>query len=364
MILHTYYARRFLSSFAVVFGAFAAIAFLTGLIEQIGELSGRADGIWPLIWLALLKMPQTLYQILPLIVVLGSVTLFLSLARASELVVSRAAGQSASRALIGPSVVVLLIGMLAVAAGNPIVAATAKAYEARRAEISGEIGQVAAVGPGGLWLREGSPEGHRVIRAAHASQDGTLLSGVSLHLFDKSGQPQSRIEAATARLGDSQWILTGTKSWPLTAPAPERAAVTQQVLTLPSRLTAEGIREGFGAPSSMPIWELPGFIRELSEAGFSARRHLLWLHSELAQPVFMLAMLTMAAGLTMGHQRGARTGLRVLTAVMLGFGLYFVRNFAMVLGENGQLPPVMAAWAPPVAAWMLAYGMLLQREDG
>ena len=48
----------------------------------------------------------------------------------------------------------------------------------------------------------------------------------------------------------------------------------------------------------------------------------------------------------------------------LGFTLYFVRNFAQILGENGQIPILLAAWAPPVAAILLPLGLLLHLEDG
>ena len=34
------------------------------------------------------------------------------------------------------------------------------------------------------------------------------------------------------------------------------------------------------------------------------------------------------------------------------------------MGENGQLQPLLAAWVPPVAAVLLALGLVLQMEDG
>lgn len=54
----------------------------------------------------------------------------------------------------------------------------------------------------------------------------------------------------------------------------------------------------------------------------------------------------------------------VLTAVLLCFGLFFLRNFAQILGENGQIPAILAAWAPPMAAIGAALGFLLHLEDG
>ena len=59
-----------------------------------------------------------------------------------------------------------------------------------------------------------------------------------------------------------------------------------------------------------------------------------------------------------------RTGLSILSAVLLGFALYYVRNFAQVMGENGQLSPILAAWIPPVASVLLAENVIVRVNDG
>jgi lipopolysaccharide export system permease protein len=66
----------------------------------------------------------------------------------------------------------------------------------------------------------------------------------------------------------------------------------------------------------------------------------------------------------MRHTRFGRTGQMVMAALGMGFGIYFIRNFAQILGENGQIPVVLAAWSPPVAAILLSLGLLLHLEDG
>ncbi|NND42757.1 MAG: LptF/LptG family permease, partial [Silicimonas sp.] len=98
--------------------------------------------------------------------------------------------------------------------------------------------------------------------------------------------------------------------------------------------------------------------------GFSARIHRTFLHMELALPILLVAMVLVGAGFTMRHTRFGRTGMMVMFALMLGFSLYFIRNFAAILGENGQIPVLMAAWGPPVAAVLLPLGLLLHLEDG
>ncbi|MBE0412868.1 LPS export ABC transporter permease LptG [Yoonia sp.] len=364
MILHRYFARRFMMTFAGIFGVFFIIMTFLDLVEQLRRYASTEASFSDIVVLTMLNVPKGIYGILPLIMILTAIGLFLSLARSSELVVTRAAGRSALRALLAPLSVALVIGVAAVAAFNPIVASTSKQFEMRVNAIRGET-SVLSISASGLWLRQGTSEGQTVIRAQNANLDGTALRNVSFMTFSPDGRPSQRIEAASAQLITGSWTLSNAKIWDLqTAPLPEASATRRDQLSVPSSLTPDQIRDSFGTPSSIPIWELPAFIDRLHTAGFSAQRHLVWFHTELALPVFLVSMVMIGASFTLRHQRGGRTGLMVMFAILLAFVIYFIRNFALVLGENGQLPAVLAAWAPPLAAVGLSLGFLLHHEDG
>ncbi|MDW3116707.1 MAG: LptF/LptG family permease [Roseovarius pacificus] len=136
-------------------------------------------------------------------------------------------------------------------------------------------------------------------------------------------------------------------------------------MPVPSELTQDRIADSFGRPEYVSISNLPFFsIRQLEGSGFSARRYAVWFQMELARPLFLTALVILAASFTMRHTRLANTGVSVLVAIMLGFGLHYIRNFAQILGENGQIPVLLAAWAPPVASLLLAVGILLHMEEG
>lgn len=365
MTLSLYIARRFLGSVGRVFLAFLVILMLIDMIEQLRRFSDAGLGLAGAARLSLLSVPETLYRILPLILILGAIANFLGLARSSELVVVRAAGRSALRFLVTPLVVSVALGLLAVAFFNPLVAATSKAYDDARAELTQGGRSVLSVADTGLWLRQGSPEGQTVIQAARTNLDGTELFGVTFLGFNQDGRPTRRIEAETAKLLAGAWELTGTKTWDLTATNPEVTAVKAAgPVALPSDLTPERIRDSFGTPSAIGFWDLPDYIADLERAGFSARAYKLWYQMELALPMLMAAMVLVAAGFTMRHVRFGGTGRMVLFALLAGFGFFFLRNFAQALGDSGQIPILLAAWSPPVAAVMLSLGLLLHLEEG
>ncbi|HVG48361.1 MAG TPA: LPS export ABC transporter permease LptG [Rubellimicrobium sp.] len=363
MILDRYLARRFFKTFAGTLAIFFGILALVDIVEEIQRFGDDVNGLWPILGLTLLNVPSGLYSILPLVTIIAALAMFLGLARSSELVVTRGSGRSALRALLGPSVVAVLLGAIAVAAFNPIVAATSREYESRVGRINGEESAL-ALSEDGLWLRQGGEAGPTVIRAERSNLDGTSLRGVTLLTYDPEGRPRERVEARTAQLTKGRWTLTDAKVWPLRAINPEAESTLHAAWTLPSTLTPDQIRDSFGTPSSIPIWELPRFIERLEEAGFAAQRHRVFFQTELAQPAFLLSMVLIAAGFTMQHQRGRRTGMMILGAILTGFGIYFLRNLAQILGEAGQVAPALAAWAPPLAAIFLSLGLLLHLEEG
>ena len=231
--------------------------------------------------------------------------------------------------------------------------------------ISGEASTL-SVSAEGLWLRQGNKDGQTVIRADRANLDGTRLFDVTFMGFSSEGRPTFRIEAREAELTTGAWSIRDAKEWRFDTEAliPEVDSFESPALSLASNLTRNQILDSFGTPSAIPIWELPGFIARLEAAGFSARNHRTFFHMELALPLLLAAMVLVGAGFTMRHTRFGRTGVMVLAALGLGFTLYFIRNFAAILGENGQIPIILAAWGPPLAALLLPLGLLLHLEDG
>ena len=365
MTLHLYFARRFALAFLGVFMAIFVILALVDMVEQLREFEAANVSFGTILTLTLLNVPEAAYRVLPLISILAAIALFVSLSRSSELVIARAAGRSAVVTVFAPIGVAMLFGALGVTVLNPIVAATSKQYDTMADRLLQTRSSTLSIGPEGLWLRDGTATGQTVIRARRVSFDGSRLSAVSFLDFTPEGLPARRIEASRADLTPGYWRLTNAKVWDLNQGSnPEAVAGTHRALDLPTQITREEISDGFGTPSGVPIWELPAYIDRLEQAGFSARQHRVWLHMELALPLLLGAMVTVAAGFTLKPARFGQTGLMVMMALMLGFTLYFVRNFAQILGDNGQIPVLLAAWGPPAATFLLPLGLLLHLEDG
>ncbi|MFV0243776.1 MAG: LPS export ABC transporter permease LptG [Qingshengfaniella sp.] len=365
MILHLYFARRFARTFLAVLLGFFAFMWLVELVEHVRRYGGAEAGFTQMALLAFLHVPSVLYQILSLVILLTAVTLFVNLARSSELVVARAAGRSALRGLAGPMVTAVVLGVLSVGLFNPFVASTQRHYETEMNRMAGEE-RVVSISGEGLWLRQGRPDSQTAIHARRANLDGTELYDATFFGFAPDGTPIYRASAREARLVDGAWHLSGVKRWRLEDEEtnPEATATHLDSLRIPSDLTSDQIRDSFGTPSSIPIWQLPGFIHQLEAAGFTARAHRAWLQSELSRPFTFAAMVLIGAVFTLRPARMGRTGIMVLLAVMSGFAFYFAADLTNLMGESGQIPLWLGVWSAPLVAVCLALAGLLHLEDG
>ncbi|MCC5993334.1 MAG: LPS export ABC transporter permease LptG [Rhodobacteraceae bacterium] len=364
MTLRLYLLRRLVVAFAMVLGVFLGMLLLLDMVEQMRRFSSESPGLGQILRLSALNTPEALYEIAPLVVLLSAIWVALAWSRSSEAVIIRASGWSLPRLVALPGMAVLALSIGFVAVMNPLVAATAREYARAQAEIRHEQGSAIVVSGAEIWLRQADPIGQTVIHAPRAEETGTVLHDPTFLIYHAEEGLSVRLRAARADLQPGAWHLRDVKQWRLSDLNPEAQAQRMESLLVASDLSPEQIRDSFAQARTVALAQLPGFIAALERAGFAALEHRMRLHMELALPVLMTGMALLALALCTHHARAGGGGIRALVTILAGFTLFFLRNFAQVLGETGQVPVMLAAWGPPVATLLLAVGLLLNLEEG
>ncbi|MEO1492104.1 MAG: LPS export ABC transporter permease LptG [Pseudomonadota bacterium] len=367
-----YIARRFLTIAIATFLAVFTLVIIVDLVELMRANRRGGAGFADLLGMAILHAPSITITAAPFTVLLASMTCFAILARRSELVITRAAGVSVWR-LISPAVVVgALLGVMAFAVYNPIASAFTARFDTLQERFFDRTTSRLALPGKGIWLRQGDEDGQTVIRAQRASSKIDRLWDVSIFQFDAEDRLFRRIAARSAVLGDQTWRLNGVMRWDLSETAAidtdaalaEASATRLDHMDIPTDLTVEHIHDSFATPESISFWKLPGFIKLLEESGFSSNRHKMHWYALVSAPIVYVAMVLIGAAFSMRHARFGGLGFMALGCVMAGFGYFFLSDIANALGASGSVPVLVAAWAPPMSAVLLALGLLLHLEDG
>ncbi len=372
LTLGLYIARRFLGVALFAFAIVYVLVVTVDLIELMRNSAGGQARFADLLAMALLHAPAITITAAPFTVLLAAMTCFASMARASELVVTRSAGVSVWRLLTPALLAAMLLGIFTVTVYNPISAAFASRFEALENRFFGRSLSRLSISADGLWLRQGGPNGQTVIRAQRASESIERLWQVNVFQFDPADRFYRRIDARTALLEDGSWRLNGVRRWDLLAVDIETAGGSSVVtrpehldaMRIPTELTRERIQESFAPPETISFWKLPRFVGLLDNSGFTSNRHRMHWYGLLALPVVFCAMVLIGAAFSMRHVRFGGLGLMALGCVLTGFGYFFLSDIASALGASGSVPAEVAAWAPPGSAVLFALGLLLHLEDG
>ena len=358
--LSGYLARHIAFWLATVFGIVTGVAFLFDTVEMLRRSSGKTDiGIIVILQMSVLKLPYLVQQMLPFCVLLGATLAFWSLARANELVVTRAAGISVWQILAPATAIAILVGVVQISLFNPLASAMLSKFEQMETRYLKRSVSLLSVSSAGLWLRQSDATGQSVIHANRVAQSDMSLRDVIIFLFEGEDRFIGRIDAENAKLRVGYWDIRN--AW---ISSPNKRPYHVATHRLDTDLTLNKILDSFASPETMSFWQLPGFIKILEKAGFTGHRHKLYWHSLLASPILMAAMVLVAAIFALRASGRAGAAWSISGAVLCGFMLYFMSDLVYALGISASIPALLAAWTPAGVSTLLGLSALFHIEDG
>jgi lipopolysaccharide export system permease protein len=357
--LSRYFGLRFLSAvFAVFAGAFVLVA-MVDFIEMLRRTQDLPDvSTLVVAKITLYRVPFVTERVLPFAVLVATMFCYLNLSRRLELVVARAAGVSAWQFIAPAIVIALLIGVATTTLYNPLSAHLRERSTQLEADLSPQQGGF-RTSPASLWVRQRSDDGQAIINAKSSRQQGVELAGVSIFRFDPSGAFRDRIEAKSAVLEPGFWRIEEARIH-----ANGVAAVDRESYRIKTTLTRAQVGESLATPETVPFWQLSKHIEAAENAGLTAVAYRLQYLQLLAQPFYLVAMVLLAAAVSLRFFRMGGVQKVVLSGVAAGFVIYVLAKLSGDMSKAGLLPPLAAAALPPLLGGIGGFLTLLYQEDG
>ncbi|MBI1848323.1 MAG: LPS export ABC transporter permease LptG [Candidatus Rokubacteria bacterium] len=342
-VIDRYLLRQYLTFLGVALAVAAALFVIVDLLQTLDRYLRIKP---PLLYIAehfLYQLPIGLYAGLPIVMLVGTVFLYLTLSRYHELTALKAAGISLYRV----SAPVLLLAIV-VAVGAAIFQETVLPALQERGE---EVDKVKIRGQPPrhlrartrLWLRSADTRFYRVELLSPGTDE---LYGVTILETDGEFHLVNRLDARSARWSEGGWALSegafreiGPRGQVTTIPF-ERVA-----FQLPERITE--FTDIQKQPEAMSYRELREYIAHLEAAGFSVKKYLGDLYAKLASPLTSFIMVLVAIPFALQSPRSGRVfGIGLAIAIMAGYMVvdYSARAFA----RADLLPPLLAAWTANV----------------
>ena len=357
--LFFYFIRNFLLWVGVAFFVCGILIFLIDLVELLRRSADLEIPFSAITQISFLRLPNLIQQLAPFAFLFGAILFFTKLNRRLEIVITRSSGVSVWQFITPIILASIMLGAFMVVAFNPLAAA----MNSRAGEITDNYFETGIsrikVSDSGLWLKQiNADKSETLLSAANISADNRKFRDLAIFEFTPQNQFIRRIDAEIGTLENSQWhfknvIINKPNDLPEKLPNFE----------MPTNLTLLQIQESFSEPQSLSFWELPDFIKILEASGFSALRHKLQYHTILTTPVLLVAMVLIASVFSLRFSRQNKNSILITGAVFTGFVFYFITKLIASFGLAGNMPIIMAAWAPAIMFILIGIWAQLNLEE-
>jgi LPS export ABC transporter permease LptG len=352
-ILDLYVIRGFLFYFLLVSVAFAALVVVITLFELLPDIAEHDAGVGLVSVYFAYYLPQVVYLITPLAILVAVFITLGSLTRSNETMAARAGAISLYRLswpLLG---VAILFSAGVYLMGDYLLPYTNQRQDAYRDAIKGRAPQT-YLDPLRKWM-VGSR--NQIYFYNYFDPEQNSFADLSVFDFDQNQSLVSWTFASRVTPEGDGWRFQNgwARSLEPGLPPGYRAFADERfgALVDPPDYFKREIR----LASQMNYPELADHIEELRRAGFEVGRLTVELYRKLSYPLVsvIMAMIAIPFALSTGR-RGAFFGIGI--AIVIGITYWAAFELLEKLGGMGQISPPIAAWFPNLifgfgGIWML-----------
>ena len=374
-----------LTAIALVAMGFLALFFFFDMVDELqylGKSNGLPSGLptasdiyqirHALVYVSLL-IPNHLYELLPISVLIGTIFVMARMAQSSEYTILRTSGLNPWRALkmllnLGGIFVVLSFVI-----GDYLAPLSERTAQLLKARYQGII----TVGQTGAWLKEKQAYNTVIANVRRLSPDNEMLA-LQIFEFNNKGLVISKMQAASASFGlDDSWQLHDVTRTEFNLPADvttasnavkQSADVVRNSMASfrwPTEITQEMVSVALLKPERMGTLDLFNYIRHLDANGQNAQRYEIEFWKKVFYPLSCLVMVMLALPFAYLHFRSGGIAAYVFAGVMMGISFFLLNNVFGYVGNLQNWQPWLAAAAPGLLYMTIslgAFGWLVLRR--
>jgi len=344
MQLHTierYLARQIFGAAGFVLIGFLALFAFFDLIGELGDLGRGEYHLQQVFTFVLLSMPAHAYELLPVVVLIGTLYVMAHLAANSEYTVMRGSGLSPARAALALAKIGMPFVVLTFLIGEWIApAAEEAAQKIKLRALSSMIGQDLK---SGLWFKD-----ERAFINVREARQANLLQGVRIYDFDSSYRLAQITSAKRAEyVAKGVWRLLDVMQTRFTPQGPRTASYEKsewRSAVSPDLLDALIVK-----PDRMSAWALHKYTQHLESNRQKTERYEIALWKKLIYPFATLVMMALALPFAYMQARAGMVGVKVFLGIMLGIFFHMLNSLFSHIGLLQDWPPLAAAAVPSTA---------------
>lgn len=289
--------------------------------------------------------PEIIYKMVPVACLLATIFTLSSLNKANELVALYASGMSLLRITMPVLIWVSAISVASFMVGDRLLPSFARSKNfIFYRDIVKNPSLYSTTKKDRIWYR--SRDTIFNIKTLNASAH--KAQGLTLYYFNEAWDLIQMMTAREVDLKGSTWdlhdgsvtLFTEDSSFPLTSSFKTKTIVMGE--------DSKDLSSTGNTSDVLSLADLSEFIRRNKAAGLDTLKYEVDYHSKYGFAFAALVMCLLGIPFSVSRSRSGGTMMNVAVCLGLVFVYWVFYSSGLTLGQHGQVPPLLAAWAPNI----------------
>ncbi|MEW6440801.1 MAG: LPS export ABC transporter permease LptG [bacterium] len=357
-LLSRYLAAEFVRLFLLCLGGGTTLYLVVDLFDRIDQFLRYGATAAEVLLYLVYKVPLMVYQIAPAVVLVSVLLTVGLLARRNEILAFRTSGIPVWRIAAPFASISLLVSFAAFLLNEYVVPPTFQRSEyIRRVLIKGKTPSGLAV-RNRIWFK-GDEGIYNIASFLPAKKE---LQGISILRIARPFHLAYRLDAVRGKWDGQKWVFYDVVERSFTADG-EMEMISSPEKAVSVSETPADFQEIQKEAEGMPLFLLRRYVQKIESEGYDPTPYRVELHKRISFP--LLNVITVFLGLPFSMRLPRHGGLALGVGLSLAVGFVYWTLFAITLsiGQQGLLPPFVAAWAANVLFGALGVFLLLRLEE-
>ena len=347
------------SAILLVALGFLSLFFFFDFIDDVGDMGKKGYQFHHVLLRSLLELPLHLYDLMPIVILIGTIFVLARMAQNSEFTILRTSGLSPQLALRLLTMVGLFGAMLTFALGDVAIPAANKGKNQLMESFYQDQGTASTSTRHSAWLRD--RDDNHVYTVNLYQDSNTQLRQVSLYVFNKNNILIQWINAPSATIqADGTWLLQNASRSTLLNLGTPQASISDepaQNIIWKNNLNANVVSIATHKETGMSLISLYQFIEHLSQNAQTSDTYLFTFWQKILYPFSCLVMVMLALPFAYLHFRSGGISAKIFAGVMIGVTFIVINNMFGHLGQLRHWPPLLSAGAPSLIYLVLSFAV-------
>ena len=334
-----YLIKSFFQKILKISAIFFVLIFILNIFEEISFFKDTGSGLLFTIFIGILNVPSTVFEIFPFIFLIATQFFFLEIINKNELEILKINGLSNLKVLRTLFLTSLILGVFLISIFYAFSSKLKFIYLDIKNSYSKDNKYLAVVKDNGVWIKDEIDNKIYIITSTNIV--GDFLINVSINEFDNNFNLIRVIESRKTKITNFKWRILEPRIF-----NDNRVTSQKEFLTIKTHFNKAKINNLFNNLTSLNIFQLLRLRIDYKSLGYSTAAVDSHLHKLYSFPLFVSIMTVLTSIIMFNNKRNRSMVFHLILGIFLSVVIYYFYYLFNLLGENGKMPIVLSIYLP------------------